>query len=787
MTSSANAPYLYACFIERDSDAVKPILNYLEYRTFRLQYPSEFSTDDTVVANMQRQIEQCHTVMAFLSAEANNEREFRNVINYALSLRKEIILIYLEDTPLAKGMALQLCDLFALRRSSYAHAVSFQSAIASIGTIQCCKETYTEKEREEEFVPVTPQTPQHVISKPTKAPPSEITEEDRQHARECFYNARNGDAQAQYELGYCYDRGEGVVQDHEKAMFWFLKAAMQEHDEACYELGMLYHYGEGVEQNYAKAVYWYEKAAKRGHAMAQNSLGNRYLYGEGVEENDELAVHWYSMSADQDNRVAMYNLGRCYKHGWGVPEDIEKAIEWHTKAAKRNYSNAQYELSCIYCDRGDRENELHWLKLAVDNGSDKAMNLLGYYYGTGEVVEKDCNLAFSLYLKAAEQDNEIAQYNVGLYYQNGNGVEKNTEQMLYWYIKAAENGHKRAAFRLGEYYENTENDLQYALAWFLRAKELGHEKADKAIERVSWYSMATDQGDRSAMYNLGRCYQNGTGVPKDIEKAFEWYTQAAKQEHADAQYELSCIYLNREDRETELHWLRLAADNGSDKAMTRLGYYYGIGEIVEKDLNRAFQLYIKAAEKGNKIAQYDVGLYYQNGYSVEKNTEKAIEWYTRSAKQEYSDAQYKLSCIYLERKDRETELYWLRLAADNGYNDAMNRLGCYYGSGEVVEQDRNRAFELFLKAAQKGNKVAQFNTGLYYQNGFGTEKNTEQMLYWYIKAAENGHKRASFRLGDYYEKNEKDLQCALTWYLRAKDLGHENADTAIERVQGQLT
>ena len=210
MTSTANTAchYLYACFIEHDKDRVKPILNYLNYRKFRLQYATDFSADEAVVANMQQQIEQCHTVIAFISAAANNERDFRNSINYALSMRKEVILIYLEDTPLAKGMALQLCDLFALRRSSYAHAVSFQAAIANIRTIQCCREDYIEDAQDSEYISVTPQTPQSVISKPTKAQTSDISPEDRQYARECFEKARTGDAQAQYNLGYCYDRGK---------------------------------------------------------------------------------------------------------------------------------------------------------------------------------------------------------------------------------------------------------------------------------------------------------------------------------------------------------------------------------------------------------------------------------------------------------------------------------------------------------------------------------------------------------------------------------------------------
>ena len=36
-------------------------------------------------------------------------------------------------------------------------------------------------------------------------------------------------------------------------------------------------------------------------------------------------------------------------------------------------------------------------------------------------------------------------------------------------------------------------------------------------------TQAAEMGHPSAMFGLGICYQDGTGVEKDIEKAAEWY------------------------------------------------------------------------------------------------------------------------------------------------------------------------------------------------------------------------------------------------------------------------
>ena len=41
-------------------------------------------------------------------------------------------------------------------------------------------------------------------------------------------------------------------------------------------------------------------------------------------------------------------------------------------------------------------------------------------------------------------------------------------------------------------------------------------------EAVKWYRKSADQGDAFAQHNLGLCYYNGEGVPKDYVLAYMW-------------------------------------------------------------------------------------------------------------------------------------------------------------------------------------------------------------------------------------------------------------------------
>ena len=89
-----------------------------------------------------------------------------------------------------------------------------------------------------------------------------------------------------------------------------------------------------------------------------------------------------------------------------------------------------------------------------------------------------------------------------------------------------------------------------------------------------------------------------------------------------------------------------AAEQGDADAQDALGvcYYYGRG--IEKDFQRAFELFEKAAEQGNISSQFHLGLCYYCGEGVERNTRKAVRWFERAAKQGHAFAQNNLGPCY---------------------------------------------------------------------------------------------------------------------------------------------
>ena len=78
------------------------------------------------------------------------------------------------------------------------------------------------------------------------------------------------------------------------------KRAQQGAANAQYQLGRAYEKGDSVARNYQQAETWYRKAADQGYGPAQHSLGSMYMLGKGVTMNPVSAYVWLSLAANNN-------------------------------------------------------------------------------------------------------------------------------------------------------------------------------------------------------------------------------------------------------------------------------------------------------------------------------------------------------------------------------------------------------------------------------------------------------------------------------------------------------
>ncbi|CAD5116053.1 DgyrCDS4987 [Dimorphilus gyrociliatus] len=150
-------------------------------------------------------------------------------------------------------------------------------------------------------------------------------------------SAKFGHSFSNYNLGLAYELGHGVQKSVEKAVYYYEKAANDEHPSALHNLGVLY-IDNGL--NLERGNELIAKAAEYGVAEAQTFVGVKHMRNG----NQTMAANLFKEAAKQENAEAQYYLGLCYDNGLGVEENKHLAIELFKKSSKNGNQEAKEEL-----------------------------------------------------------------------------------------------------------------------------------------------------------------------------------------------------------------------------------------------------------------------------------------------------------------------------------------------------------------------------------------------------------------------------------------------------------
>ena len=190
--------------------------------------------------------------------------------------------------------------------------------------------------------------------------------------------AKNGDAQSQYLLGWCYGTGNaGLSQDYNMAATWLEKSAAQGYEAAQYFLGWCYYYGRGVNKDYSQAVYWYEKAAKQGNTEAASMVKSI---------NNMLAYNKYNIMTTEQNGYSDYDITFEFLQDNGIiDEDAELLLNYigldeyeKLLKGKENSVVVVGQSTCAYCI----QSKIILNKIAEEKGVE--INYLNISYLTEE-------------------------------------------------------------------------------------------------------------------------------------------------------------------------------------------------------------------------------------------------------------------------------------------------------------------------------------------------------------------------------------------------------------------
>jgi len=132
-------------------------------------------------------------------------------------------------------------------------------------------------------------------------------------------------------------------------------------------------------------------------------------------------------------------------------------------------------------------------------------------------------------------------------------------------------------------------------------------------------------------------FQAGIAAYKadDLALAYKEFLAAAKEGHADSQFNVALMYergigVGKDEKEAVL-WYGKAASQGNAAAQFNLGVLYENGRGTEVDFAKANEWYRKASAQGDALAIGNLGMLYMRGQGVKENKVVGVALLLRSA------------------------------------------------------------------------------------------------------------------------------------------------------------
>lgn len=367
------------------------------------------------------------------------------------------------------------------------------------------------------------------------------------------------------------------------------------------------------QKNFDRALPLLLEASEAGYAPAQAAYGTAYMRGDMGQPDHLLAFRWLTAAAEQGNPVGKANLGVMYAGDHSIPANPERFVQLTFEAAEA--------------------------------GADFAQNNVGWIYEQGYVLDHDPALAEAWYRLALGQGYLPARASLGRLLSRSGDTPEDHEEGFALLTAAAADGDGTSATQIG----------------FIHSGGVTRPQ-DFALARTA-YEEGLRLGDPPAAYLLGDLYEWGRGVPRDRERAFAYYLQAAWLGHAMAQY--------------------------------RVGFFvhHGWGGTPRDDAT-ALAWFVRAAEQGHVLAQVSAAGMYRDlfqGHPVPAyhDPEKARYWYLTAARAGHLGARLEAAIYLVGEGDFETARTYIEDVLARG--DEMMVKQAHY-TIEIIQ---------FLRAAEK--------------------------------------------------------------------------------------
>ncbi|MBR2045351.1 MAG: sel1 repeat family protein [Agathobacter sp.] len=199
----------------------------------------------------------------------------------------------------------------------------------------------------------------------------------------------------------------------------------------------------------------------------------------------------------------------------------------------------------------------------------------------------------------------------------------------------------------------------------LYAKGVDEHKKGNYQKAFTLFTKSADAGYADAWYMLGRLYEDGQGVQKNLEKAIEYYDKAASLGSVDG---------------------KDFANYHHAKIIGEKGFQYH----KEQRWDESRAAWLEMIEKyDTPIAHFNLGIMYEDGLACEQSITEAKKCFQRAVEKGMTDA---IPKMILHSETEEEKFHWMKKHAETGNAWGMlNVIEAYLFGNEGVEKNLDKA------------------------------------------------------------------------------------------------
>jgi TPR repeat protein len=430
--------------------------------------------------------------------------------------------------------------------------------------------------------------------------------------------------------------------------------------------------------------------ANAGESPAQHELGLRYLFGKGFPADTAKASYWIKKAADQHLPLAQFNMGILLMNGRGV--------EWNPFEAFRQF------------------------RAAAEQDVPEALYVLGLMYTEELIVPRNWSKAYSLFKKAVEFGSDAAKI-----------AKKEMERRGLDKIDTLDITVPRKERRNNNAVRSAPNDTGYSLLFIDFHTDTTSTIPDTTLIREAYQGIDTishttttenttganldsstqsllsevaKSGNPEALCLLGRCYEHGLNVRKDIILAGVYYLRAL---HLDS-YRAPALLWKLMNTGEFIHELELRSSKNDPDALYIWSGVTSIGFSKMLNEKQAFDLLQRAALAGHVPAIVELGSCYFTGRWTQQNREKAVELWNQASTLGSTEADVRLAAANVLGQIHTLELSKafsiLRTTSEEGSLLSDLTLAYCYEKGIGLPQNKGEAYRIFHKSMFRGSESA---------------------------------------------------------------------------------